>query len=132
MTFLGPQDQLQYVEFLDEKKETKEFPADAAISQITQLFALSGGFIGAWLVIDGPLVAKSSGREPGYRYWLFVGPEWECERFSTISDLYYFISSKIAVTMHYAPYYWDGKRFSLSGVAKLGTLSLDNFNKMAA
>lgn len=92
VTVLGIEDSQNYEQTIADMVKAGNI-ISGTVDEIVQMM-LPGDhtYIGAWIVVDGPFVAKSSGKEPAWRKYVYVTPSWEERVFDDIGKLYDFIA----------------------------------------
>ncbi len=89
---LSAEDVASFTGLVRDLKAERTIPENSTWTYLVKITPLNGTYIGAWLHVDGPLVAHSSGSAPAFRKYIYTDADWKEERvFNTIGDLYIFL-----------------------------------------
>jgi hypothetical protein len=121
-TILSKTDVASYESLIDDLKTEAQIPQNGTWDYVVKLMILTStpgtyAYIGSYLYIDGPLVAKSSGIEPSYRRIIYVGgADWSDEHiFSYVREVFNHIRTKHPLIKRY-PFVRVGKHFVAQAV----------------
>lgn len=95
ITLLGAEDQANYESVITDLIKLQQLNAGNTTHEIVQLMTPGViAYVGAYIIVDGPIISRSSGPEPAWRKYIYVDTDWNERVFGNIGALYDYVATQ--------------------------------------
>lgn len=114
-TILSPHDVATYQSVIVDMQNENTLPKNGVWTYLAKIHTIpDDDYIGAWMYLDGPIVSRSFGPEPAYRYIIFVSADWQDERLYPYETQLYTYLRTLTPSFRRESYRRVGPRFEQS------------------